>query len=61
MNETGKKHSAMSLIFDFVINKYCNQDYILDFEGGNLQGIGTYFASFGAIPEEYYSFTRNYI
>ncbi len=61
MNEEGKKYSAMSLIFKTVIDKYANQDLILDFEGGNLDGIGSYFESYGATAETYYSFTRNLI
>jgi len=61
MNEEGKKHSAMSVIFQLLITKYSNQDLILDFEGGNIEGIGSYFESFGAKPETYYSFTKNLI
>lgn len=55
MNETGKQHSAISLLFDSIIQKYASEDMVLDFEGGNLEGIGTYFASFGACPEPFYS------
>lgn len=53
MNEEGKAHSATSLSFDHVIRKYAGQTVTLDFEGGNMPNIGNYFASFGAIPEEY--------
>ncbi|MBC7388851.1 MAG: hypothetical protein H7329_06560 [Opitutaceae bacterium] len=61
MNEEGKKHSAISLIFEYVISKYSSQNLILDFEGGNIEGIGSYFESFGAKPETYYSLTRKLI
>lgn len=54
-NDKGREYSASSLPFDYVIRKYAGQDITLDFEGGNLQGIGQYFASFGAKPEEYLS------
>lgn len=54
-NDKGRESSASSLPFDYVIRKYAGQDITLDFEGGNLQGIGQYFASFGAKPEEYLS------
>jgi len=61
MNDAGKKNSAMSVIFDFVIKKYSGNNLILDFEGGNSPGIGNYFSSFGAIPEEYIAYKKNLI
>lgn len=57
MSEEGRMHSASSLAFDHVIQKYADQERILDFEGGNLESIGQYFASFGATFEEYPLFT----
>lgn len=59
MNEEGKMYSASSLPFDHVIKKYAGQAFTLDFEGGNIDSIGHYFASFGASPEEYVSLSYN--
>ena len=53
MNDEGRKHSAISLIFNDVIRNHAGGDFILDFEGGNLEGIGNYFASFNSVVEEY--------
>jgi hypothetical protein len=61
MNEIGRASSASSLAFDFIIHKYSNQAKVLDFEGGNLEGIGHYFGSFGAHYEEYTKVEFNYL
>jgi hypothetical protein len=53
MTEEGKSSSAISLAFDTVIKKYAGQEMVLDFEGGSVEGIGAYFASFGAVEEVY--------
>ena len=34
MNDEGRKHSAISLIFNDVIRNHAGGDFILDFEGG---------------------------
>jgi hypothetical protein len=53
MNDEGREHSASSLIFDDVIRSHAGGEFILDFEGGNMKGIGNYFASFNSAVEEY--------
>lgn len=55
MNEEGRKHSAISLLFNEVIKTHAGKNLKLDFEGGNLESIGNFFASFGAQEEEYLS------
>jgi len=49
-NTEGKEKSAMFLIIDRIIQKYAEKDYILDFEGGNVEGLARFFAGFGAKP-----------
>jgi len=53
MSVEGRKHSAISLLFDDIIKRNSNSNKKLDFEGGNLESIGRFFASFGAMEEEY--------
>lgn len=55
MNSEGRKYSAISLLFNEVIKKQAEKNIKLDFEGGNLESIGQFFASFGAQEEEYLS------
>jgi hypothetical protein len=55
MNSDGRKHSAISLLFNEVIKSQSEKNLKLDFEGGNLESIGQFFASFGAQEEEYLS------
>ncbi len=60
MSEEGRAYSANSLAFDHVIHQYAEQEYVLDFEGGTKEGIGHYFASFGATSEEYVRISFNW-
>lgn len=47
-SEEGRKKSAMNLILDEVIREYAGTDHVLDFEGGEIDGIGKFFKGFGA-------------
>ncbi len=58
MNEVGRQCSAISLLFDHVIQCNATKPLTLDFEGGNLESIGNYFASFGAQLDEYISLSK---
>jgi hypothetical protein len=49
----GRKQGAMHLIFEEIIKKYSGKDFILDFEGGEMEGIGRFYLGFGAEPEYY--------
>jgi len=55
----GKNKSAMFLIIDTIIKKYAGKDYILDFEGGNKEGLARFFAGFGAKPVFYNVYKQN--
>jgi hypothetical protein len=50
----GRKLQAASFLINSIINKYENSNFILDFEGGNLPNIGSFFKSFGAKNQQYY-------
>ena len=47
-NTKGRKLQAASFLIGNVINQYENSNYVLDFEGGNIPNIGSFFKSFGA-------------
>lgn len=55
----GRKKSAMFLLLDEIIKKYCNTDMILDFEGSMIPGIAYFFKGFGASDESYYIYEWN--
>lgn len=59
LGEEGKRVQVMSLIIDYVINKYSGQDIILDFEGSMIRGIASFFRSFGAKNIPYYSYEKS--
>lgn len=48
LSEEGRKHSAMFLIIQSLIEKYALLNYTIDFEGGNSAGMASFYAGFGA-------------
>ena len=52
-DKTGKALSAMFGIVDYIIRKFCGTEYILDFEGSNIEGIARFYKGFGAKPVNY--------
>ena len=57
--DDGKKHQASSFLINEVIERYAESNFILDFEGGNLPTIASFFKSFGAKKEEYQQLKYN--
>ena len=56
-NDKGRKLQAASFLIKSIIERNENSNFILDFEGGNLPNIATFFKSFGAKFEEYQQYT----
>ncbi|ARV16676.1 hypothetical protein [Polaribacter sp. SA4-12] len=56
-NAEGRKLQAASFLIKSIIERNEKSNLILDFEGGNLPNIATFFKSFGANVEEYQQFT----
>lgn len=54
----GKKSQAPSFILDYVINKYSEKQYILDFEGSMIDNIASFFKSFGAHQNNYHKYLK---
>lgn len=58
VNQEGKQRQAISFIIDFVIQKFSNNQMILDFEGSMIPGIADFFTSFGTINQPYFWYKR---
>jgi hypothetical protein len=54
------KKSGLTICFGFVMEKFNNQGYMLDFEGGSIDGIGRFYESLGGIKKEYFQLKFNY-
>ena len=52
-NNLSKKNGAMTLLITTIIRKFQNSDYILDFEGSMVNGVASFYKSFGAEKEVY--------
>jgi len=55
-NDTGKLKQAASFLISETIKKYEKTTTLLDFEGGSIKSIGSFFKSFGAQKEYYFLF-----
>ena len=58
INKEGREKQAMSLLLNFIIKKFSNTNYILDFEGSMIKDIALFFRSFGTEKEEYYHYKK---
>ena len=53
VNKLGRETQAMSLLIDEMIKKFSNSQYILDFEGSEIEELAFFFKSYGAINNVY--------
>ena len=58
-NDEGRKLQAASFLIGNVIKQYENSNYLLDFEGGSIPNIGSFFKSFGASNVNYHHMNYN--
>jgi len=49
----GKKDNVATLLIDKIIAENCNSNLTLDFEGSMIDGIASFYKSFGGKPEKY--------
>ena len=61
VNKEGREKQGMSLVLDFIIQKFSNNDYILDFEGSMMNKIALFFRSFGVEKEIYYHYKKYFL
>lgn len=49
----GRKKEANYFLFQQLIQEYCNQNLVLDFEGSDVAGIANFYKGFGSTAEPY--------
>lgn len=52
-SSSGYAKEGMFLILNQVIKDHAASEYLLDFEGSEIEGVASFYRSFGAIPEPY--------
>jgi hypothetical protein len=57
----GKKMQASSFLINTIIKQHENTNIALDFEGGNIPNIGSFYKSFGAKITSFYFFKRSFL
>jgi hypothetical protein len=57
--ETGRRNRAMFAIINKFISDNSNSDFLLDFEGSNIDGIARFYRGFGSFKETYFSIYKN--
>lgn len=59
-NEKARKLNLNNLLINHFIEQYAERMEILDFEGSSIEGVASYYKSFGTENEIYYSFHKNF-
>jgi hypothetical protein len=59
VTKEGRQCEANHYLFDNVIQEFCGQELILDFEGSSIAGIAGFYQKFGALNESYYFLRYN--
>jgi hypothetical protein len=54
----GKQLGAISYLFDNLIKNNCGENYIFDFEGGNIPSIARFYKSFGTTSVDYFRYSK---
>ncbi len=57
--EVGRRNRAMFGIVNKFINDNSDSEFLLDFEGSNIDGIARFYRGFGSSPEIYFSIHQN--
>jgi hypothetical protein len=57
-NSEAKKMGLPTLLVTELIRQFSNSDMVLDFEGSMIKGVASFYTSFGAYKEEYYSLLK---
>ncbi len=53
-SEVALDAGATHLLMDYVIQKFCTHNYIIDFEGSENEKFARFYEQYGAIPESYF-------
>ncbi len=57
-NQQGKKQQVISLVIENIIYKFSSTNYILDLEGSMVEGVASFYRSFGSRSETYYNLQK---
>lgn len=57
----GRLGNARTLLIDSVLKQYSGQDYLFDFESPMLEPIAHFYASFGAVQEDFLTLQWNHL
>jgi len=57
-NRKGKDLKAMFFLVESVLKQYDNKEYILDFEGSEIEGVARFYKGFGAQDQPYYYYKK---
>ena len=53
----GKKQQSTTAVINYLLEEYSESEYVFDFEGSVIPGIASFFKSFGAEKEIYYTYS----
>lgn len=59
VTKEGRQCEANHYLFDKLIQEFCGQEIILDFEGSSIAGIAGFYQKFGAVNKPYYFLRYN--
>tara|TARA_B100000809_G_scaffold244431_1_gene270332 strand:- start:1025 stop:1927 length:903 start_codon:yes stop_codon:yes gene_type:complete len=57
-NQKGKDLKAMFFLVESILKTYQSQNYLLDFEGSELEGVSRFYKGFGAQNSPYYYYKK---
>jgi hypothetical protein len=57
--DAGNACGAFYFVLDALIQRYANTNYVLDFEGSDIEGIAFVFKNLGGQPQPYYYYKHN--
>jgi hypothetical protein len=57
-NQKGKDTKAMFFLVESLIKKYQNKNYLLDFEGSEIEGVARFYKGFAAQNRPYYYYKK---
>lgn len=57
-NQKGKDTKAMFFLVQSILKQYQNKNYILDFEGSELEGVARFYKGFGGVNVPYYYYKK---
>lgn len=60
-DKEGKEKGASTLLINYIISKYSNSNYILDFEGSQIKTLAQFYKGFGSKNQTFATFKHSFI